>query len=91
LTARSELKQQLVQQLGGKCTRCGYDEFIAALDFHHIQDDKESTVANLLLAAVVYKKASMEAVLAEAQKCILLCANCHRRFHALAWNLADET
>jgi hypothetical protein len=83
-----------VQELGGKCIRCGYDEFVAALDFHHIQDDKESTVANLLLAAVGYKNARLEAALAEARKCILLCANCHRGLHAKAWDLearSDET
>jgi transposase-like protein len=39
---RRNLKEKLIQSLGGKCVRCGYSEFIGALDFDHIDPTKKS-------------------------------------------------
>jgi hypothetical protein len=80
--ARLELKRKLVAAAGGCCTRCGYNKSIYALDFHHPGKDKENTVSNLLTLAVGKKSEHMALALAEAAKCILLCANCHREVHA---------
>ncbi len=68
-------KLELVNELGGKCSLCGYNKCIAAFDFHHKSDDKESAVAFLL------NHSSKEKTLKEARKCLLLCANCHRELH----------
>ena len=56
------------------CTKCGQNH-PSTLDFHHvIKDDKRSV--NQLVGAGQYKEA-----LKETQKCVVLCANCHRIFH----------
>lgn len=67
-------KNELVKLLGGKCQTCGYNKSFAALDFHH-KSDKEQLVSVLLNGS------SKEKLLKEANKCILLCANCHRELH----------
>jgi len=57
------------------CTQCGFSH-VAALDFHHTNaEDKEGIVSHLLRMGR-FKKAK-----AEAEKCIVLCANCHRIHH----------
>lgn len=67
-------KIELVKLLGGKCSSCGYNRCPAALDFHH-KNDKEGNITYLI------SRVSKEKLLKEAQKCILLCSNCHREFH----------
>lgn len=59
---------------GGKCSICGYDKCLDALQFHHQDDNKESHVANTTY--------SWAGCLREAQKCKLVCANCHAEIHA---------
>lgn len=56
------------------CADCGYNLHPAALDFHHMGDDKAANVSHLVLI-------SREAALVEMQKCVLLCANCHKLRH----------
>jgi len=47
------------------------------LDFHHIdKETKEFTIGTI-------KKGSKEKILKEIDKCVCLCANCHREFHHL--------
>ncbi len=71
--ARKERKQKLVDMLGGKCNRCGYDKCVAALQFHHLRE-KEFSISYWLLA-------KWERVLKEIKKCELVCANCHSEIH----------
>lgn len=61
-----------------QCERCGFNDF-RALQFHHL-GDKETEVANLLRRGF-----NLEAVKKEAEKCIVLCANCHaiEHFHGM--------
>lgn len=68
-------KLDLANILGGKCTKCGYNKCVAALEFHHNQGNKEAEVT------VFIKNTSKQKALKEAKKCILLCANCHRELH----------
>ncbi|KKM94799.1 hypothetical protein LCGC14_1194780 [marine sediment metagenome] len=68
---RRERKQKLVDILGGKCADCGYNEFLDALEFDHVRN-KTVQIAPLISGG------SWERVLEEAQKCELVCANCHR-------------
>lgn len=56
------------------CADCGYSAHPAALPFHHISDDKLANVSRLVLV-------SREAVMEEIERCVLLCANCHKRRH----------
>ncbi|MBU0957358.1 MAG: HNH endonuclease [Nanoarchaeota archaeon] len=69
------LKRELVELLDGKCKICGYNNTIQALEFHHIQGNKENHMTRLI------KDNSKQKVLKEIEKCILLCANCHRETH----------
>lgn len=73
---RRDLKKEMKNLLGGKCSRCGYNKCLAALDFHHNQGNKEAVVSILL------KDCSKQKALKEIKKCILLCANCHREVHS---------
>ena len=55
------------------CRQCDEDHPLA-LDFHHTRD-KEHNVADMCKAG--YGK---ETIQEEMNKCIVLCANCHRKF-----------
>jgi hypothetical protein len=68
------VKLELIQSLGGKCRKCGYNKCPGALDFHHLRDKKE--LVSVLLSDEKYDLARDETL-----KCELLCANCHREFH----------
>ena len=70
---RRERKDKLVSLLGGECTVCGYKKCIAALEFHH-RDPAQK--AFQLSKEHLLKR--WPVVLAEAEKCDLYCANCHR-------------
>ena len=59
-----------------KCARCGENTF-ACLDFHHTNPEtKEVSIAR------VWKMGwSTKRIEKEIEKCIVLCANCHRKEH----------
>lgn len=76
------VKQKAVDYLGGKCSICDYDKYIGALDFHHINpDEKDFSIAELKLS-------SFEKIKSELDKCILVCANCHREIHGGKTNIS---
>ncbi len=75
-SARASAKIELRLALGGKCCVCDYARSFSALDFHHVfADDKCSEVIVLL------KTKGFAAARKEAEKCILVCSNCHREIH----------
>ena len=55
------------------CADCGYNAHAIALDFDHINDDKIDGVSRM-----VSKRRPWRDVLAEVEKCEVVCANCHR-------------
>lgn len=58
------------------CQKCGCDKFYL-IDFHHINPkEKDFSISDK-------NNASIEVISAELEKCISLCANCHREFHYL--------
>lgn len=69
---RFKLKQKCVAYKGGKCSKCGYDRCITALEFHHI----DPTIKEFGIGGKHCFKWSR--IKEELDKCILLCANCHR-------------
>ncbi len=73
---RKQNKLVLVEYKGGKCELCGYSKCIAALEFHH-KDPKQKSF-NLNGNTIGLKKQKQE-----ADKCLLLCANCHREVHEM--------
>lgn len=72
---RKETKIKAVEYLGGKCQICGYDKCIEALEFHH----KDPSIKEFTIGKFRIKK--WERIKKELDKCILLCANCHRELH----------
>ena len=72
---RRVIKETLVANLGSACLVCGYNKCITALEFHHLDPkQKDFTISG--------GGKSLKAMLEEASKCILVCANCHREIHA---------
>lgn len=59
-----------------KCTICGIDDF-RCLQFHHPNPKKKE-----FEVAVLARQGSMKKLVQEIEKCIILCANCHRKLHA---------
>ena len=57
------------------CSKCGFSH-VAALDFHHLDAKTKDGIVSELIREGRFKKAK-----AEAEKCIVLCANCHRIHH----------
>lgn len=58
------------------CAICGVQYPPCAMDFHHTQDNKRDSVATL-----VGNGCSVGTVLTEINKCIIVCAVCHRVLH----------
>lgn len=62
---------------GGSCQICGYNKCETALEFHHINmAEKEFSIGD------AGETRSWERTRIELDKCVLLCANCHREVHA---------
>ncbi|MDX6368763.1 MAG: hypothetical protein QOG93_265, partial [Gaiellaceae bacterium] len=74
---RREMKLALVAEAGGRCCLCGYDRYVGALHFHHL----DPTTKQFALAERGFAR-SMERARAEAAKCVLICANCHAEVEA---------
>lgn len=73
---RRRRKLNLIKVCGGKCNLCGYDKIPAALEFHHIDpSQKQYAIASEGTCH------DLEKDLAEVNKTILVCANCHREIH----------
>lgn len=79
---RAERQRDLFTLIGGAyCRDCGLvDDNCGFFDFHHI-DEKESTGVKGVTVSRLLNSTSFDKVLEEAQRCILLCPNCHRRRH----------
>lgn len=72
---RKKIKEMAINYKGGKCCICGYDKCNSALDFHHTIGDKQFGLSLRGLTR------SWERTRTELDKCILVCANCHREIH----------
>ena len=75
-TERYWEKRNFIDAQRTECAKCG-ETRVYVLDFHHKdQEEKEFTIGKL-------KKGSTDIIQKEIDKCICLCANCHREFHHL--------
>ncbi len=74
---RRNRKRELADAYGGKCIECGYSVCLEALQFHHRD-------AATKLFSLANFSGSYDQMRAEARKCDLLCANCHRIRHTPA-------
>lgn len=67
-------KLKAIKYLGGKCDDCFGIFPPCVYDFHHVDDTKEKNPSSALAG-------SFEKAKEELDKCVLLCANCHRLRH----------
>lgn len=72
---RRDIKSQCVNYKGNKCADCGYtSDKHCVFDFHHLDpSQKEFSFGN--------KLPKFEKLIPELDKCVLLCAVCHRLRH----------
>lgn len=70
------IKKQAVEYKGGKCQSCGYNKYIGALQFHHINPQEKMANWDRL------RNSAWDRLKQEIDKCELLCANCHAEKHA---------
>jgi len=68
-----ERKRKLVEMKGGGCIECGYNKCLRSLTFHH----REPSTKSFCLTAREIAGFSWESILREANKCDLVCYNCH--------------
>ena len=76
---RYEKRDILIQRLGGQCDNCGimHDGSNGRIyDFHHIIQETKAFTLN-----VGNMNRRLTVLYAEADKCRLLCSNCHRLHH----------
>ena len=67
------------------CQKCGEKRFYV-LDFHHKNpNEKVNEIAHMI------KSSSIDNLEKEINKCVLLCANCHREWHYLEKNNSELT
>jgi hypothetical protein len=79
---RDDRKLLFIARMGGACVDCGIkpgpDWPVAVFDFHHTDPArKDKSVARLMAGK------DADRAWAEAQSCVVLCSNCHRRRHAI--------
>ncbi len=70
-------KAFLVRPAKGRCQVCDYSKYIGNLSFHH----KDPRVKSFNISAVILKH-SLQRLVNETSKCILVCHNCHGEIHA---------
>lgn len=78
-------KIELIILMGGGCKLCGYKKNIAALDFHHLNPETKKFKLDIRVLA----STEMSKLLKEAEKCIVVCSNCHRELHNPQYNISD--
>lgn len=72
------VKQELVKAARAKgCCKCGEME-LCVLDFHHV----DPKTKEYRVASIIRGRESLKRLRAELEKCIVVCANCHRKIHA---------
>lgn len=76
---RQNRKKKCVEYLGGICNKCGLTTvFFNVYDFHH-EDSEEK---ELQISHMIHRAHKWKDVKKELDKCVLLCANCHRIIHS---------
>lgn len=83
---RREKWSKLFNYKGAACQHCGISEYHRPeiYEFHHVDPKtKEYQIADLLMC-------KWERVKEEADKCLMLCANCHKTEHARMRNVKNN-
>ena len=83
---RRKAREYLAVAFGGKCTICGYDKTISALDYHHV----DASTKDSALSIGMRNGYSWKTIVKEARKCTLVCCRCHREIHAGVTKLPEN-
>ena len=78
----ANLKLKAIKYLGNACKICGYNKNPKAMEFHHLDPTQKDY-------GISTKKMLFDKMKTELDKCILLCANCHREKHDELWREGD--
>ena len=70
-------KIALLNEAGACCSRCGYRRNLAALAWHHVDPSRKEFSIDLRALS----NRSLDEIHREAEKCVILCANCHAELH----------
>ena len=73
---RKKIRTKAIEYKGGKCYFCGYNKYVGAMEFHHLDNKKKDfglSMKGLTRSWIKTKN--------EIDKCILVCSNCHRELH----------
>jgi predicted HNH restriction endonuclease len=68
-------KLEAIKYMGGECKECGYKKYFGALEFHHLDPSTKEASWNKI------RLWEWSKITEELDKCVLLCANCHREVH----------
>lgn len=71
---KKDTLQDLKSEL--KCAKCGENRGYV-LDFHH----RDPSTKGATIARMTSNNYTLDRVQKEIEKCVVLCANCHREFH----------
>lgn len=74
---RRVIKQKAIEYKGGKCELCGYQKYRGALDLHHLNPAGKSFAISQRGHSRAWNRVKIE-----LDKCVLVCANCHREIEA---------
>ena len=80
LDRRHKRKDMCIEYKGGKCNDCNGVFHRAVYDFHHLDPTQKDFRVSSIIRNV------WETVTKELDKCVLLCANCHRIRHSIQEN-----
>jgi hypothetical protein len=73
---RRNSRRRLIDEFGGACAICGFDEPVC-LEFHHL--DRRAKAFGFAARGITR---SYESLREEAKKCVLFCSNCHAQVEA---------
>lgn len=74
---RIDNKKKAIEYKGGCCEKCGYKKFYGALEFHHVNPKHKTGDMSINR----WQNYTFNKWKKELDKCILVCANCHREIH----------
>ena len=86
---RDVVKRECINRLGGKCHDCGRKPSrytpLFCFDFHHLDSSEKTKNLGMLISAagrIKQNSVRRKALFQEVDKCVVLCAICHRKRHA---------
>lgn len=79
VSRQRQFKLQCLKYRGNSCSKCGYSKCVAALEFHHTDPAQKDFIPSKFRHTSWEK--NKEVITKELDKCVVLCANCHREEH----------